>query len=519
MATLSQLLTLPELGLRLVQAGPGDPELSWVSTTELLDLGGYLAGGEIVLTTGLALSDADPRWRDFVAALSRSRVAAIGFGVGVNHERIPAPLVAAASTYRVALVEVPPPVPFIAVSKAVAGLLHADELRAAQLALRIHQRLLDGARGPQDAAEVLASIAQATGRQLALVQADGTVLTSTAGFAAAGDREGSGAGSISAATDSTDSTGADRTDRTDREIAIDGDAGTRLVIAEGDPLGPEERAVVAAGAMVLGLELRGERSDDERERGRWARLTDGLLSGELDANAVSLLDPGLRLPDRIRAVAALGSAESVSAWRRRARAGFDRFVTGGRAMTGGGSLAWQLCADDEAALDRALADIAAHGLDAVVGRAGGLHEGPLSKRSALARIGSLSSAAQLYDEPRTPVVVRADASAPLLESMLADQSHVMLSGAILGPLSAHDEGSAGGVAAPTEDESGQLRGTLRAFLAHNGQRGPAAAELGIHRNTLRDRLTRIERLLGRSVDHPDDRAEMWLALRAEEVGG
>lgn len=140
MATLLQLLAQPGLDLRLVQAGPGDPELSWASTTELLDLSGYLEGGEIIMTTGLALGYDDPRWRDFVASLSRARVAAIGFGVGINHDRLPPPLLRAASTYRVALFEIPLPTPFIAVSKAVAELLRSDELRAARSALQAQDR-------------------------------------------------------------------------------------------------------------------------------------------------------------------------------------------------------------------------------------------------------------------------------------------------------------------------------------------------------------------------------------------
>ena len=38
MATLSQLLADQALGLRLVQSAPEDPQLSWVSSTELLRL-------------------------------------------------------------------------------------------------------------------------------------------------------------------------------------------------------------------------------------------------------------------------------------------------------------------------------------------------------------------------------------------------------------------------------------------------------------------------------------------------
>ena len=57
---------------------------------------------------------------------------------------------------------------------------------------------------------------------------------------------------------------------------------------------------------------------------------------------------------------------------------------------------------------------------------------------------------------------------------------------------------------------------VRALLEHHGQRTPTAAQLGVHRNTLRDRIGRIEQLTRRSLDDPDARAEIWLALRVEE---
>lgn len=511
MAVLSQLLALPHLELRLVQAGPGDPELSWASTTELLDLGEHLEGGEIVLTTGLALARNDPRWRDFVASLSRARVAAIGFGVGVNHASIPPPLIAAASAYRVALVEVPPPVPFIAVSKAVASLLRSDELRAAQRALQVHERLLDGARGPQSSAEVLASIAQATGRQLALVHADGRRLASTGGFSAV----------------SADGSGGDRhRDGNDDEvIPLDETSGVRLVMRRGEPLGPEERAVVAAGAMVLGQELRAERSAEERERERWARLTEGLLTGELGPVSARLLDPAMEVPARVRAIAVQGAAEEVAQWRRTPRTGTEWLVTAAQDLgrhtaagrvAPGVSLAWQLCNADEAKTELALAAIAAHGLDAIVGRAVDLAEAPLSRQSAAARLGALSTVAQLYAAPREPVVMRVEHGTPLLEALLT--GHTAAAGRAPGPglLAQAVLGSLSLSSSAVDTELTSLRGTLRTVLEHNGQRGPAAAELGIHRNTLRDRIARIARLTGRGIDDPDDRSELWLALRLEE---
>lgn len=479
MATLSQLLEVPGLGLRLVQAGAGEVELSWVSTTELLDLSAYLEGGEIVLTTGLALGSDDPRWLDFVASLSRAHVAAIGFGVGVNHNRIPAPLIAAASAYRLALVEVPPPTPFIAVGKAVAGLIQADELRAAHQALHIHQRLLEGARGRQSQAEVLASISQATGRHLALIDADGIRLASTGGFVHAESND---------------------------EIPLDTtNSGIRLEIAAGDPLGPEGRAVLTAGAMVLGLEVRGARNEEQRERDRWARLAKSLMDGTVPPEALSILLENSAPPESVRAIAVRGSAEDVSAWRTEQRMGIDQLVTAADpAQVPGIAVAWQLSPESRSSVERNLATIARHRLDAVVGRPNSLADSGLSRRSTLLGLRELPSLDVLYKAPRQPQVIWVDRGSTFLAAALAGDDAEQLSRAVLAPLLA-------------EQDHATLLSTVQAVLSHGGARGPAATELGIHRNTLRDRVHRVEVLTGRSVDQADDRAELWLALRVRDA--
>lgn len=55
--------------------------------------------------------------------------------------------------------------------------------------------------------------------------------------------------------------------------------------------------------------------------------------------------------------------------------------------------------------------------------------------------------------------------------------------------------------------------TLRVYLAHNGQSDASAAELDIHRHTLRYRLGRIAEALERDLDDPTVRAELWLAMQ------
>ncbi|WP_194236153.1 PucR family transcriptional regulator, partial [Streptomyces acidicola] len=61
---------------------------------------------------------------------------------------------------------------------------------------------------------------------------------------------------------------------------------------------------------------------------------------------------------------------------------------------------------------------------------------------------------------------------------------------------------------------GDLVASLRAWLSKHGQWDAAAADLGVHRHTLRYRMRRVEEILGRSLDDPDVRMELWLALKA-----
>lgn len=69
----------------------------------------------------------------------------------------------------------------------------------------------------------------------------------------------------------------------------------------------------------------------------------------------------------------------------------------------------------------------------------------------------------------------------------------------------------------SEEDYGSMLETLQVFLAHHGSWKPAASELHIHRQTLMNRIGRIEAALGVSMDNPDHRALLWLALRARDM--
>ncbi|MCS0636652.1 helix-turn-helix domain-containing protein [Streptomyces sp. LP05-1] len=83
----------------------------------------------------------------------------------------------------------------------------------------------------------------------------------------------------------------------------------------------------------------------------------------------------------------------------------------------------------------------------------------------------------------------------------------------LPPLPSHDPAVAA-LLAPAHTE---LARTAEAFLDAAGQAGRTAAALGIHRQTLYYRLSRVERLTGLDLDEGEDRLLLHMALKAARL--
>jgi hypothetical protein len=66
----------------------------------------------------------------------------------------------------------------------------------------------------------------------------------------------------------------------------------------------------------------------------------------------------------------------------------------------------------------------------------------------------------------------------------------------------------------TTPEGPELVNTLRAWLDKHGQVDAAAQQLGIHRHTVRHRLRRAQAVLGRSLEDPGVRADLWFAIQS-----
>jgi len=106
-----------ELGLRLVSGQESaQAQVRWVHSTELPDPTPWLKGGELLLTTGIAL-EGPKLQRELIDRLAEHDIAGLGFGTGFAHKRLPAALLTAARKRGFPLFEVPYELPFIAITE------------------------------------------------------------------------------------------------------------------------------------------------------------------------------------------------------------------------------------------------------------------------------------------------------------------------------------------------------------------------------------------------------------------
>jgi hypothetical protein len=141
--TLREVLDLDVVrrGSPLVVAGAArlDVPVRWVHAAEHADIGRLLRGGELVLSTGIALPEPAAELADYVGSLAKVGVAGLAVELGRRYAvALPAALVAAAEARSMPLIELRHEVAFIEITEAVHARI-IDELlisrAAATLAL------------------------------------------------------------------------------------------------------------------------------------------------------------------------------------------------------------------------------------------------------------------------------------------------------------------------------------------------------------------------------------------------
>ncbi len=115
--TIEQIITMP-----VVQSGR--PEIAagkrhvrrtvrWVHVSELADIAQMLQGGELILTTGIALADTEGELREYVTALATAGASGLIIELGRRFTTPPTSLIRACTRQQLPLIVLHRPVEFV----------------------------------------------------------------------------------------------------------------------------------------------------------------------------------------------------------------------------------------------------------------------------------------------------------------------------------------------------------------------------------------------------------------------
>jgi PucR family transcriptional regulator, purine catabolism regulatory protein len=524
-----------------VVAAPGGlaAPVRWVHVIELPDAARLLRGGELVLSTGIALPDEDGLLETYVAGLAGVGISALAVELGRKYTGgLPAALVRAAQDRGLPLIEFRREVPFIGITEAVHGRIIDDQLGQLRAAARLHEVFTDLAvagAGPQ---EILREASRLASRPLILADLAHHVLACEpagadpagllAGFPAraAAAREQAGA----AATRTTYLPGPGWLVTT---VGARGEDWGQVVLVCGGPPGPVDAVLVERTATTLALGRLLARQQESLERQAHRTLISALLADpaaapeEVATRARALgvpvhertlltlvvrsgdAGPGLlaqaRVLEAAEAVADACRAERIPALAGalddvRAAALLSVPVTAdpGQVLTG-------VCEAIRRSLAARAHPYGLPGGDPVIG------VGTPGTTVAGARRGLLEAQQVADAAAEAPPAGDAPPYYRLADLRLRGLIHLLggdsrLSTFVdreLGPLLHYD--AAHGTA---------LTGVLASYLAAGGNKAVAASHAHLARPTLYERLRMIERILGVSLDAAESRSSLHVALLA-----
>ncbi|MET8688955.1 PucR family transcriptional regulator ligand-binding domain-containing protein [Streptomyces sp. NPDC004732] len=472
---LAALLAREDLGLRQI-AGPdaraAETAVQWVHTSEMADPYPYLLGGELLLTAGVHITDptgAGGGLDAYVARIVAAGGAALGFGVAPVHDTVPDALAAACDHYGLPLVEVPPRTTFSGVARAVWRLMAEARHTELRRVTEAQQGLATAAARPDPIPAVLRQLAARLGGRTVLYGPDGAELQ-TAGQAphAARDALRELTGVVRRPAPAAPASAADTAGATHlAAYALGGGRGFALGVAT-DRREPGDHTIAGAAVVLLSL-LTGEHQGTS-EAARSAALV-RLLVGAPAEEIGPLLGS-----DLWTVVHARGEHTPLAASALGAALGSGLVDPGDG--DGGDMVRLLVPADREIApADGWTLGVAA----------------PAAPGDLTAADTQAARALRRAEATRTPLVRQhANGVADLVDPEEAD-AHARV---LLAPLA----------------ENEALTDTLRTWLSLHGSWDRTAVALGVHRNTVRQRITRCESLLATDLNDPDTRMELWFAL-------
>jgi purine catabolism regulator len=179
--TLADLLAHDELGLELVVGGDECVRraVSGAHAIEIDEPARWLDRDWIMLTTGVRLSPDPDAQRALIAELDAAHVTALGFGLGVAHDEIPAALLDEASRRGFPVFAVPFETAFREVIGTVQRTVLSAEIRASNRLAAMQRYLMDALGEEQPEAAVLERLSSLTGTTAGILAPHGAVQRAT----------------------------------------------------------------------------------------------------------------------------------------------------------------------------------------------------------------------------------------------------------------------------------------------------------------------------------------------------
>ncbi|UUV34165.1 PucR family transcriptional regulator ligand-binding domain-containing protein [Amycolatopsis roodepoortensis] len=528
--TVAEVLALPVLrqGRPHVVAGAAglDAPVRWAHVAEVADIAPLLRGGELVLTTGVALPDDGAALARYVADLAGVGVAGVVVEL-VRHwsEKLPPELVDAADRHGVPLITLSRETRFVSVTEAVNGLIvdaQVDELRAAE---RVHETFTALTVAGAEPGDILREVARLTEHPVVLETLSHEVL--------AYDTAGTDPGELLPGWPSR-SRPVQVGERTGYHpgagwlITVVGARGHdwgRLVVVCGEP--PPHRHVVVAerAASALAVHRLVAKDTDSLERQAHRAILTELLANpvppaELTARASAL---GVPLTGRLLVGVSVRPRITVTAKTAQSTPVLLRELAEATVLAARHAKVSALVATDDTQVRALIALSPEAGVDAVLKRlANDVHEaragapavvavgttggGPADARRTLVEAAQVAAAALAENVER--VVHRLDdvRLRGLLHLLAGDERITAFAARELGPLLSRDAA-----------QGSRLVQALRHYCEHGGNKSAAAAAAHTSRTAYYQQLARIEQVLGVRLEDPESMLSLYVALLAHDI--
>ncbi|MFB8187858.1 PucR family transcriptional regulator [Microbacterium sp. NPDC055988] len=491
--TLRALLHRRDLGLVLVPLEDDLPEgaldrpLRWVHSSDLADPTPFLSEDLALLTTGTQFDDAVDI-DTYVARLADRGILGLGFGTEVHRSGIPEELVVACAERGIPLFSVPYRTPFIAVARAHAEAIAAQAYSRRSWALDAQRALALAALRPSGLEATIAELGRRLGVWAGMFDAAGAVIAShPRDRLGAAMRDTLGERVMDILTRGLEA-GQSLTlgESTFMLFTVGRGGHLRGVIALAvDALDPEARSVVTSVIAMAGLAMEQSEQLARSRRRLHAQLLGSLLTD--DPTLARRVLGGLPPAPVVVAVTADAPAGPLADWWERHRAEHGTPVFLAESADG---VTMCISAGEEALLDE------------VATRFGiriGVSDPDTYDSFARAHAQALTA---LRQQGTHGVARYSETVGSHILTALATDEARLVAESRLAPLREHDVRT-----------GAELERSLRTWLEHDARAEAAAATLGVHRHTLRSRITQASGLLDIDLSTFPARAELWTLLQ------